>query len=216
MFFFFQAEDGIRDFHVTGVQTCALPISPVSALGSEAPPPSWFEPTYESRVATPSPVALPARRSPLPAASDVTADVPLSTRSASPDPRPERTPPIGTARTQTRAVAPATPAAAPPPSFDPFAPAAAYATRAADPFAAAAAHAARAADPFDGVTPAVARAPLPPDPPAVPAPEHDDETSVELSVSEQYALPKPKRRKKVSLVAIAGTVVALGLVGATG
>src|SRR5690606_40386533 len=24
--FFFQAEDGIRDFHVTGVQTCALPI----------------------------------------------------------------------------------------------------------------------------------------------------------------------------------------------
>src|SRR5690606_39771502 len=23
---FFQAEDGIRDFHVTGVQTCALPI----------------------------------------------------------------------------------------------------------------------------------------------------------------------------------------------
>src|SRR6266700_3397182 len=27
-FFFFQADDGIRDFHVTGVQTCALPISP--------------------------------------------------------------------------------------------------------------------------------------------------------------------------------------------
>src|SRR5690606_40633861 len=27
VFFFFQAEDGIRDFHVTGVQTCALPIS---------------------------------------------------------------------------------------------------------------------------------------------------------------------------------------------
>src|SRR5690606_40206085 len=30
-FFFFQAEDGIRDFHVTGVQTCALPISAVEA-----------------------------------------------------------------------------------------------------------------------------------------------------------------------------------------
>src|SRR5690606_15410796 len=29
IFFFFQAEDGIRDFHVTGVQTCALPISGV-------------------------------------------------------------------------------------------------------------------------------------------------------------------------------------------
>src|SRR5256885_165988 len=26
MFFFFQAEDGIRDYKVTGVQTCALPI----------------------------------------------------------------------------------------------------------------------------------------------------------------------------------------------
>src|SRR5690606_21550101 len=30
--FFFQAEDGIRDFHVTGVQTCALPISPVERI----------------------------------------------------------------------------------------------------------------------------------------------------------------------------------------
>src|SRR5204863_3017744 len=27
LFFFFQAEDGIRDLYVTGVQTCALPIS---------------------------------------------------------------------------------------------------------------------------------------------------------------------------------------------
>src|SRR6266496_5859588 len=31
-FFFFQAEDGIRDLYVTGVQTCALPIS--TLLGS--------------------------------------------------------------------------------------------------------------------------------------------------------------------------------------
>src|SRR5690606_39643742 len=28
----FQAEDGIRDFHVTGVQTCALPIYPFSLV----------------------------------------------------------------------------------------------------------------------------------------------------------------------------------------
>src|SRR2546430_3066383 len=28
-FFFFQAEDGIRDLTVTGVQTCALPIYPI-------------------------------------------------------------------------------------------------------------------------------------------------------------------------------------------
>src|SRR5258707_8682297 len=38
VFFFFQAEDGIRDIGVTGVQTCALPISPVgfSALHTAA------------------------------------------------------------------------------------------------------------------------------------------------------------------------------------
>src|SRR5256885_17267534 len=42
--FFFQAEDGIRDYKVTGVQTCALPISlsptwvgpPWKAIGTSA------------------------------------------------------------------------------------------------------------------------------------------------------------------------------------
>src|SRR5205807_9013809 len=33
-FFFFQAEDGIRDYKVTGVQTCALPILPGAVSGS--------------------------------------------------------------------------------------------------------------------------------------------------------------------------------------
>src|SRR2546426_9466286 len=33
-FFFFQAEDGIRDYKVTGVQTCALPISIASRYSS--------------------------------------------------------------------------------------------------------------------------------------------------------------------------------------
>src|SRR5438034_11314145 len=33
MIFFFQAEDGIRDHCVTGVQTCALPISAVDVPG---------------------------------------------------------------------------------------------------------------------------------------------------------------------------------------
>src|SRR5438445_4054157 len=37
-FFFFQAEDGIRDIGVTGVQTCALPISTASAC-SQLPVP---------------------------------------------------------------------------------------------------------------------------------------------------------------------------------
>src|SRR5690625_5499384 len=46
LFFFFQAEDGIRDGHVTGVQTCALPIShavedpdgPPAVEGLDSPP----------------------------------------------------------------------------------------------------------------------------------------------------------------------------------
>src|SRR5207253_6908239 len=32
--FFFQAEDGIRDGHVTGVQTCALPICRLPVIGT--------------------------------------------------------------------------------------------------------------------------------------------------------------------------------------
>src|SRR2546426_10245934 len=36
-FFFFQAEDGIRDYKVTGVQTCALPIFTFTATASGAP-----------------------------------------------------------------------------------------------------------------------------------------------------------------------------------
>src|SRR2546430_12741958 len=46
IFFFFQAEDGIRDLTVTGVQTCALPISSsIPTTGSRpsrsAAGPSW-------------------------------------------------------------------------------------------------------------------------------------------------------------------------------
>src|SRR2546430_9429047 len=37
LFFFFQAEDGIRDLTVTGVQTCALPISGARRPGRRAP-----------------------------------------------------------------------------------------------------------------------------------------------------------------------------------
>src|SRR5256886_8538898 len=38
VFFFFQAEDGIRDLTVTGVQTCALPISSSRGTGSRVGP----------------------------------------------------------------------------------------------------------------------------------------------------------------------------------
>src|SRR5256885_6026043 len=34
IFFFFQAEDGIRDYKVTGVQTCALPICSIVGSGT--------------------------------------------------------------------------------------------------------------------------------------------------------------------------------------
>src|SRR6266496_1268667 len=45
-FFFFQAEDGIRDLYVTGVQTCALPISsappvPISWTSILCSSPAW-------------------------------------------------------------------------------------------------------------------------------------------------------------------------------
>src|SRR5690606_39478773 len=58
---FFQAEDGIRDFHVTGVQTCALPIYPVYArieqdtqyFDEKPKHPCWFNifiPQFDSRI----------------------------------------------------------------------------------------------------------------------------------------------------------------------
>src|SRR5256886_7766541 len=65
-FFFFQAEDGIRDLTVTGVQTCALPISddlarpgrcglPGAALRPRA------RPGQRRRLAPGPPRAVPAR-----------------------------------------------------------------------------------------------------------------------------------------------------------
>src|SRR5256885_7219699 len=64
-FFFFQAEDGIRDYKVTGVQTCALPITYF-----------WRDPlpwcdgrcvqdpgTYSPRHADPRLLAIPTSRS---------------------------------------------------------------------------------------------------------------------------------------------------------
>src|SRR5690625_7231140 len=50
--FFFQAEDGIRDGHVTGVQTCALPISP--APGAPSPPVCCWATAASPPPATPS------------------------------------------------------------------------------------------------------------------------------------------------------------------
>src|SRR5437588_9437922 len=60
-FFFFQAEDGIRDHCVTGVQTCALPIS--RAMGFE---PELFEVTDEELAAEALRPFAPPRRFPAP------------------------------------------------------------------------------------------------------------------------------------------------------
>src|SRR5690606_40930289 len=61
-FFFFQAEDGIRDFHVTGVQTCALPIWFCSAL-TTAQNRSAYSAVGNPVTAAPSgPVRLDGRR----------------------------------------------------------------------------------------------------------------------------------------------------------
>src|SRR5205823_11410660 len=47
LFFFFQAEDGIRDKLVTGVQTCALPISdPGLIRDALSPTPPTIQPAF--------------------------------------------------------------------------------------------------------------------------------------------------------------------------
>src|SRR5437773_2583854 len=77
-FFFFQAEDGIRDRDVTGVQTCALPISPTYRVHLVAAP----EPTPDARKA-PEAVDRPAEDKPAPAPK---AKSPKSTVSPAPPP----------------------------------------------------------------------------------------------------------------------------------
>src|SRR5690606_39647799 len=57
--FFFQAEDGIRDFHVTGVQTCALPISQRLQSG---PPPTFLRLTRVDQASLQARVNGPGRQ----------------------------------------------------------------------------------------------------------------------------------------------------------
>src|SRR5207245_7508477 len=52
-YFFFQAEDGIRDATVTGVQTCALPISPIVDFHGTADPTIKYDGDVSHGVATP-------------------------------------------------------------------------------------------------------------------------------------------------------------------
>src|SRR6266508_6443860 len=64
-FFFFQAEDGIRDGHVTGVQTCALPISRAGRTvlfggTDEASPGHYTNETWELEPGIVTPPGAPA------------------------------------------------------------------------------------------------------------------------------------------------------------
>src|SRR5688572_31294087 len=64
LFFFFQAEDGIRDLTVTGVQTCALPISPPAAAPRHPPSAGARGPAHAPPPrprAAPAPPASPRR-----------------------------------------------------------------------------------------------------------------------------------------------------------
>src|SRR5256886_3921350 len=58
--FFFQAEDGIRDLTVTGVQTCALPISSAMSLPKSAGEPGSTVPPRSARRAFILALARPA------------------------------------------------------------------------------------------------------------------------------------------------------------
>src|SRR5256884_1383629 len=60
--FFFQAEDGIRDVAVTGVQTCALPISPLETnlarQPADAVAPPWGLSAHSASSSATAPVEL--------------------------------------------------------------------------------------------------------------------------------------------------------------
>src|SRR5256885_8641908 len=92
-FFFFQAEDGIRDYKVTGVQTCALPISGSGPRYPAAPPPRG------------SPARSPAVRRPLP--DRCTAAAPRARDRRRTRAPPARTPAARAAARSVRSSAPA-------------------------------------------------------------------------------------------------------------
>src|SRR3989454_12446872 len=110
-FFFFQAEDGIRDYKVTGVQTCALPIcqtgraalrSHKDRCGSRLLAECWCLSVplgmVESRLLQTQPAAPPPPPHP-PAAARARprSDARPPDRRAGPEARPRRPPPRGKA-----------------------------------------------------------------------------------------------------------------------
>src|SRR5688572_32704960 len=59
-FFFFQAEDGIRDLTVTGVQTCALPISGLTGVSVIFTPKGWSASSMALAIAAGGEMAPPS------------------------------------------------------------------------------------------------------------------------------------------------------------
>src|SRR5437660_2941188 len=86
-FFFFQAEDGIRDGHVTGVQTCALPIS--TARGRSVPARSGSPSSAVPRRAADFRTGRPRRCCTLPEAVPSSPPQPSPHRHSRPDRRSE-------------------------------------------------------------------------------------------------------------------------------
>src|SRR5207249_5800331 len=87
-FFFFQAEDGIRDRNVTGVQTCALPISS-KFFNTMTPDPlilsaPWISVFDVTTHASPPPAARASVANPQSTAMTATATVTLASLMDSP------------------------------------------------------------------------------------------------------------------------------------
>src|SRR5215471_20469298 len=83
-FFFFQAEDGIRDLYVTGVQTCALPIyaARVAVEALEA------QPGVDARVIEGEEAEAAAEIEDAPALGEVLADLVEETLAEDPEASP--------------------------------------------------------------------------------------------------------------------------------
>src|SRR3989440_6890469 len=83
-FFFFQAEDGIRDLIVTGVQTCALPISCDSMAGLVIREPGHHPRARESAAASAAPGGRLLSAAPLPLPAKDASAVPRAALSIGP------------------------------------------------------------------------------------------------------------------------------------
>src|SRR2546426_6919318 len=93
IFFFFQAEDGIRDYKVTGVQTCALPISLRRPITSDSRAADLIACTYRPRLVPPCCWAEAGSAGSMSSASTTQASGPCSRNACDPSSRARRASP---------------------------------------------------------------------------------------------------------------------------